>query len=61
MLDPMYSIVMYSKNKSCEECCCVESEDNPIIEEWDSQGFLVKSICMICYAEKKYENNNTNY
>ena len=47
---------MYSKNKSCEECCCVESEDNPIIEEWDSQGFLVKSICMICYAEKKYEN-----
>ena len=51
---------MYSKNKSCEECCCVESEDNPIIEEWDNQGFLVKSICMICYAEKKYENKNAD-
>lgn len=46
--------------KSCEECCCVESEDNPIIEEWDNQGYLVKSICMLCYAEKKYENNITD-
>jgi hypothetical protein len=46
------------RDKSCEECCCVETEDNPIIEEWDNQGFLVKSMCMLCYAESLDENKN---
>jgi hypothetical protein len=54
------SIVMNDRNKSCEECCCVDSESNPILEEWDKQGFLVKSICMMCYAENLDENKNTN-
>ena len=46
--------------KSCEECCCIDSEDNPIIEELDEQGFLVKSMCMLCYAESLDENKNTD-
>ena len=47
-----------NRDKSCEECCCVDSESNPILEEWDRQGFLVKSICMMCYAENLDENKN---
>ncbi len=39
------------KNKSCEECCCIDSEDNPIIEELNESGEVIKHICMMCYAE----------
>jgi hypothetical protein len=45
--------------KSCEECCCVDSKDNPIIEEWDSDK-LIKTICMMCYAESLNERQPTN-
>tara|TARA_Y100000401_G_scaffold47129_1_gene36238 strand:- start:4803 stop:4967 length:165 start_codon:yes stop_codon:yes gene_type:complete len=45
--------------KSCEECCCVDSKDNPIIEEFDGD-YLVKSLCMMCFAKNINENNITN-
>tara|TARA_R110002012_G_scaffold248973_2_gene425626 strand:+ start:141 stop:287 length:147 start_codon:yes stop_codon:yes gene_type:complete len=46
------------ENKSCEECCCVDSEENPIIIEIDKQGFLIKSLCMLCYAESLDDEKN---
>ena len=39
------------KNKICEKCCCTDLEDNPIIEELDENGNVIKHICMMCYAE----------
>ena len=39
-------------NKSCEECCCVDSEENPILEILDESGFIEVSICMMCYVEE---------
>ena len=52
---------MKQKFKSCEECCCVDSKENPILEELDNNGFLLKSICMMCYAESLDEVKNTNH
>lgn len=40
------------KNKTCQECCCVDSEENPILEELDGEGFVVRRICMMCYVEE---------
>ena len=50
---------MSKKYKSCFECCCIDTEDNPIIEEIDDQGFVIKQLCMMCYAESLDENKNT--
>jgi len=38
--------------RSCQECCCIDTEENPIIEILDEQGFVVREICMMCYAEE---------
>ena len=46
--------------KSCEVCCCIDSIDNPILEEFDGDR-LMSTICMMCYAEKLDENSNPNY
>ena len=46
---------MSQKCKSCEVCCCVDSKDNPIIEEYDGD-VLIKTMCMMCYAEQLDEN-----
>jgi hypothetical protein len=47
------------RSKSCEECCCVDSKDNPIFEEFDGD-ILVKSLCMMCFANSIDENNTTH-
>lgn len=51
---------MNSKSKICEECNCKDSKDNPIIEEFNGD-YLVKSLCMMCYAKNIDENTNTYY
>ena len=50
---------MSQRYKSCEKCCCVDSKDNPILEEIDENGRLLKCVCMMCYAESLDENKNT--
>lgn len=37
--------------KICNECCCVDSEENPILEILDESGFVIEKVCMMCYAE----------
>lgn len=37
---------------TCEECCCVDSEENPILEELDDEGFVERRVCMMCYVEE---------
>ena len=50
---------MSKRSKSCEVCCCVDSKDNPILEEYDGDK-LIATICMMCYAEKLDEINPSN-
>jgi hypothetical protein len=50
-----------SKKSKCEECSCIDTKDNPILEELDPSGYVIKKICMMCYAESLDENTNTNY
>ena len=40
------------KNRTCQECCCVDSEENPVIEIVDEEGFVEEMYCMMCYVEK---------
>jgi len=51
---------MSQESKSCEKCCCVDSKDNPILEEIDKNGCLLKCICMMCYAGELDESSNSN-
>lgn len=47
------NLIMSKINKSCEDCCCIDSEDNPIIDILDEQGYIEHSICMMCYVERQ--------
>tara|TARA_X000001382_G_scaffold129865_1_gene122996 strand:- start:698 stop:838 length:141 start_codon:yes stop_codon:yes gene_type:complete len=38
--------------KTCQECCCIDTEDNPILEVLDAEGEAEEYICMMCYAEE---------
>ena len=48
------------RDKSCERCCCVDSKDNPILEEFQDDR-LVATICMMCYAEQLDDVNTPSY
>lgn len=43
--------------KSCERCCCVDSEENPIIEIIDEYNCVEEYICMMCYVESLEEDD----
>lgn len=51
------NLIMSQITKICEDCCCIDSEDNPMIEIWDDEGYVKHTICMMCYVER--ENNGT--
>ena len=36
----------------CDKCQCDNSEDNPIFEVIDDDGFVEEHICMMCYVEE---------
>ncbi len=36
----------------CDNCFCDDSEDNPIFEVLDEEGFVEEKICMMCYVEE---------
>jgi len=38
--------------KTCQECCCIDTKDNPILEVLDAEGNVEEYICMMCYAEE---------
>jgi len=38
------------KIKACERCCCVDSEDNPIFEIVDEEGYIEERVCMDCFV-----------
>ena len=42
--------------KTCDECYCNDSKDNPIIEELDELGYVIKRMCMMCYVESLDED-----
>jgi hypothetical protein len=44
---------MSQTTKICEDCCCIDSEDNPILELLNEQGYIDHSICMMCYVERQ--------
>jgi hypothetical protein len=46
---------MSERYKSCEKCCCIDSKDNPILEEYEGNK-LIATICMMCYAETLNED-----
>ena len=37
--------------KSCERCGAIDSEENPIFEIIDEDGFVEERICMDCFVE----------
>lgn len=38
-------------DKMCEKCGAVDSEENPIFEYIDEDGFVEERICMDCFVE----------
>tara|TARA_R100000315_G_C5210442_1_gene124899 strand:- start:5 stop:187 length:183 start_codon:yes stop_codon:yes gene_type:complete len=52
---------MKTKKLQCSKCKTKDSKNNPIFQELDCNGYVVKNICMMCYAEELDENTDTNY
>ncbi len=52
---------MKTKKLQCGKCKTKDSKDNPIFQELDCNGYVVKNICMMCYAKELDENTDTNY
>jgi hypothetical protein len=44
-------------SKICELCLCIDTEDNPIFEVLDEEGFVAENICMMCYVETLEDND----
>jgi hypothetical protein len=44
-------------NTICETCLCIDTEENPIFEVLDEEGFVIEKICMMCYAESLEDDN----
>lgn len=42
--------------KSCYECCCVDSVDNPILGIEDSNGIVEEWICLECFSQRSDED-----
>lgn len=36
----------------CEECCCINTSDNPVITIVDDIHGTTEHLCMICAAER---------
>ncbi len=47
-------------SRTCYECCCAETSDNPIIEIEDNTGVVVERMCLECYTERMNESQNPN-
>jgi hypothetical protein len=45
---------MIDDNLTCETCCCINTDENPIImlREDEEFTYTVEYICSICYAER---------
>lgn len=45
---------MIDERLTCDTCCCINTEENPIIElRYDEEfTFDIEYICSICYAER---------
>ena len=41
-----------TKLKICDKCMCTDSEENPILEIVDEEGFVEERVCMMCYVEE---------
>jgi len=46
--------------RTCYECCCLETSDNPIIEVEDKHGNVIEAVCLLCYSERLNEDSNSN-
>ena len=47
--------------RTCYECCCADSIDNPILGIEDEHGVVEEWICMECFTERLDADTNTNY
>jgi hypothetical protein len=43
--------------RTCYECCCTETSDNPIIEIEDDHGSVIEAMCLECYTERLWEQS----
>ena len=41
----------------CCLCDCGDTEENPLLEMCDDDGFIVQHICLNCYVEDSYDKN----
>jgi hypothetical protein len=48
--------------KSCYDCCCMDTADNPIVGIEDDYGVVSEWICTECLLVRldNYENSNTD-
>lgn len=46
------SLMECMKLKICDKCMCTDSEENPILEIVDEEGFVEERVCMMCYVEE---------
>ena len=43
---------------TCDICECKDSEENPIFEILDEEGFVVQRICMNCFLKEIEHGDN---
>ena len=43
---------------TCDICGCEDSEENPIFEILDEEGYVVKRICMNCFLKEIEHGDN---
>ena len=39
-------------SRCCENCMCIDTEENPIFEILNEEGEVEELICMMCYVEE---------
>ena len=44
--------------RTCYECCCISTSDNPVVSIDDDCGVVTEWVCIECLA--KYEDTNTD-
>ena len=48
------------KFKSCERCCCVDSQDNPVLVIMGVDNVPLEFVCLMCYTGENQEDEVTD-
>ena len=46
--------------RSCDECCCIDTSDNPVIGIEDDYGNVEEWVCMECFCQRDNEDTDSD-